>query len=166
VKLLKKKDYFEEKKLFLFLIKFFVIFFVLSTLIGLVDLSFFTNYLTILVAKLANANFVGNVIFVGKASFIVSNYCTGLMSASILAAIIFALRKPELKKKILLFAFGLCLLLVVNVPRLLLVVLAAQSGFDAELVHTITWFLMSALILIIWYYGTKRIAKKEVSSLI
>jgi exosortase/archaeosortase family protein len=163
---LNKRKYFGEKKLFLFLIKFFIIFFILSTLVGFVDLSFFTNYLTFLVGKMAGAVFVGNVIFVEEASFVVSNYCTGLMSASILAAIIFALKKPELREKIILFLFGLCLLLVINVPRLLLVVVAAQSGFDAELVHSITWFIMSALILAIWYYGTKTLAKKEFSGLL
>jgi hypothetical protein len=49
----------------------------------------------------------------------------------------------------------------------MLVLYAAQKGFDAELVHMATWFLMSAIVLVIWYYGTKKLAGiKEFSDLL
>jgi hypothetical protein len=49
----------------------------------------------------------------------------------------------------------------------MLVLWAALVGVDAEAVHVFTWYLMSALILLIWYYGTKKVSKiKDFSELI
>ena len=48
----------------------------------------------------------------------------------------------------------------------MLVLVTAKLGFDADLVHTITWFIMSAFVLVIWYYGNKSIGVKDFSKLI
>jgi exosortase/archaeosortase family protein len=155
-----------NKTIILFLIKFFIIYFVLSTIISLLDLSFFTNYLAMLTASILGLEFIGNIVFVDGSRFIITNYCTGLMSGAILASIIFALKRPEIKQKLLLFLFGFCLLLVINVPRLLLVLASAKAGFDAELIHTITWFVMSVIILVVWYFGTKSITGNDFKHLL
>lgn len=156
-----------NKKLFLFVVKFFVIYLVLSTLVGLVDLSFLTNGITKISAEYLGLTYSESKIFVNSGEFIVGNSCTGLVSASILIAIIFALKKPSDKKKVLLAALGTLILLIMNIPRVMLVLFAAQIGFDPELVHMLTWFLMSAIILIVWYYGLKEITKvKDLSELV
>jgi exosortase/archaeosortase family protein len=149
----------KNTKISLFLIKFFAIFFILTTLVELLDLLFFTEWLAFISAMPFKVNVVSNLVFVNGENFLVTNSCTGLVSASILAAIIFSLKKPLIKQKILLFLFGMGILLVLNIPRLMLVLWSASVGLDAELVHIITWFFMSIFILIIWYFGTKRIAK-------
>lgn len=141
----------------LFVLKFFIIFFAISTLIELADLSFLTNALAKLTASALGLSANGSVVFVGGSTFVVTNACTGLMSAAILAAIIFSLKKPTLSKKVFFFITGLIMLMIVNVPRVMLVLWAAKAGFDAELVHVITWFIMSAVVLLLWYYGTKRL---------
>ncbi|MFA6268381.1 MAG: hypothetical protein WCW13_06670 [archaeon] len=151
----------DTKKIVFFLIKFTIIFLVLTIIIENADLSFLTQFIASLVAPVLGLTNTANIIGVGGLNFLITNSCTGLVSASILASVIFALKKPSLLKKAGLFTAGLVLLLIINIPRIMLVLFAAQIGFDSELVHEITWFLMSALILIIWYYGTKRILKKE-----
>jgi exosortase/archaeosortase family protein len=119
-----------------------------------------------LTASILGLEFIGNIVFVDGSRFIITNYCTGLMSGAILASIIFALKRPEIKQKLLLFLFGFCLLLVINVPRLLLVLASAKAGFDAELIHTITWFVMSVIILVVWYFGTKSITGNDFKHLL
>ncbi len=146
-------------KMGLFLGKFFVIFAILTIIIELLDLSVFTSWLASICATPFGLEAQGNAIMINGQQFAVTNACTGLMSASILAAVIFALKKPEIEKKIVIFLAGLVVLLVANIPRIMLVLWTATVGLDAGLVHTLTWFLMSALILLLWYYGTKLYAK-------
>jgi len=151
-----------QKRLVVFLISFFLIYFILGEIINLLDLSFLTNALASFSASVVGGVALGNLVILGEGSkFVVSNMCTGLVSASILAAVVFSLRKPNMKKKVALFVLGTILLMLINIPRIILVLLAAKAGFDAEMVHMATWFLMSAAILLIWYVGTKAWAKVE-----
>ncbi len=159
---------FKKNKMLVFLIKFFAIFFVLSNLINILDLTFLLNIITKISANYLSLQFAGNQIFVNTSVFIVTNSCTGLVSTAILAAVIFALKKPKIRQKLKLFIFGTLLLLVINVPRIILILFVAKVGsIDPDLVHTLTWFLMSFLILIIWYFGTKSVTKiKDFSELL
>lgn len=149
----------KSAKLGFFLAKFFLIFVILTAIVEILDLSVLTEWLAIVSAIPLGMVVAGSLVFVDGQIFAVTNSCTGLISASILAAVIFSLRKPELKEKVLIFIAGLTILLIVNIPRLMLVLWSASVGMDANLVHVFTWYVMSALILLIWYYGTKRIAK-------
>ena len=156
-----------QKQLLLFAVKFFSIFVVLNVLIELADLSFLTGWLASVVGWILGVATASNILLINSSQFVVTNSCTGLVSASILASIVFALRLPSLKKKIGVFVLGLVVLMLINVPRVALVVLAAKRGFDVELVHELTWGLMSAIVLLIWYYGTKKITRvKEFSELL
>lgn len=156
-----------RKKMVLFAIKFFAIFAILNFLIEIADMSFLTSSITQIAATILGLEYLLNVVYVNNSLFIVSNLCTGLVSASILAAIIFSLNKPELSKKVTLFLAGLAILLVVNVPRIIFVLFVAKYGFDAEIVHELTWFVMSGIVLLIWYFGSKRLLKiKEISELL
>jgi exosortase/archaeosortase family protein len=101
-----------------------------------------------------------NTIRVGGSSFLINESCTGLVSIMILASTIFALRKPGLNKKIRMFFAGSIALFFLNIARVSLVLLVAlQSIQAAELTHVISWFLMSAAIIALWYYSTKRMVK-------
>lgn len=101
-----------------------------------------------------------NVIFAGK-NFIITNICTGLTTVSILAATIFSMRKPQLKNKVVLFLFGSIIILLVNIPRIILVIYSHLYGFDSELVHVLTWFVMSGVVLFIVIIGLRNYYKKE-----
>jgi len=145
----------KKESIILFLLKFCVIFFGLAFLINYVDLSFFNNYAASVSSSLVGLENQGNAVIVDEKVFFVTNNCLGLLTASILAALIFSFNEPDLKKKFVLFALGTAIILVANIFRLSLVLFSATIGFDAELVHTLTWFLMSAIVLVIWYYGSK-----------
>ncbi|MBS3059633.1 MAG: hypothetical protein J4224_04380, partial [Candidatus Diapherotrites archaeon] len=66
-----------------------------------------------------------------------------------------------LKSKTATLAIGVIFLLAANYVRVYFVLLSAIAfgGRAAEAVHIITWFLTAALVIVVWYYGTKRIAK-------
>ena len=160
----KNKDY--NSSIGRFLIKFFVIFGITNILIEFFNLDALNKLIANITAGALGLAVSKVTIFAGTHAFVITNSCTGLVSASILGAIIFALRKPSFATKLTLFIWGAIALLLLNIPRIMIVLLAAQAGFDAELVHEATWFVMSALVLAIWYFGTKRITKiKDFSEL-
>jgi exosortase/archaeosortase family protein len=138
-----------------FLIKFFIIFFVLQTIIISLDLSFINYFITFISASYLNLPFLNNIIFVNGVMFKVTNSCTGLISSALLAAIIFSQKKSLEFRKIKYFVFGVLFLLIINVPRIMLVLLFAIIGQDANFVHALTWFFMSFIALFVWYLSEK-----------
>lgn len=152
---------YKNKPILIFLIKFFAIFFTLEIVITQIDLSFLTNFIAMLVATFFNLPYQNNTIFLNDVSFIVTNSCTGLVSLAILIAITLPLKQMELKKRGLVVLLGALFLLTLNIPRIGLVIYSGLIGFNAGFVHEITWFLMSGIILIIWFFGVKLIQKEN-----
>jgi len=153
----KNKDSDETRlNIILFSLKFFLIYFIAHVLILLPDLSAVNELVAGVVASFFLLETKGAFIIVNNSLFEVTNSCLGLVSAGILAAAIFSLKKPELKKKLALFALGAVILFLINIPRLMLVIYSGLIGFDAELVHEMTWFIMSFFVLAIWFIGLKK----------
>lgn len=152
-----------EKKLWFFLLKFFAIFGVLYALLFFAPIKPLEYFLTGVEAKALNLPFDGNKIFVKNGLFEIGESCTGLVSGIILAAIVFSLRKPGFKTKFLLFFAGFSVLFLSNFLRLYIVLwFGSAYGIElAELVHVFTWFATSALIILLWYFLTKKMAKVE-----
>lgn len=88
-------------------------------------------------------------------SFLISEQCTGLVSAITLTALIWAGRKPSIRKKIILNAGGLLILLIINLVRIYAVIQVGQSsGMEmAELAHQTSWYAMTIIIIGLWYVG-------------
>ncbi len=163
-----KAKQFREKAL-VFLVKFFVVYAALQILIVLLPLGFLENGIALLEANALGLQAEGNTIFLDSNAFQIVPNCTGLAGISVLASIIFALRRPELKKKVLLLAFGALALFPLNLLRLYIVLLAAISfGPEmAEGLHVASWFAVSAAIILLWYWLTKKVARaKDFSSLL
>ena len=147
----------------LFLIKFSIIFIILTTLIELIDLSFVQNFIAQICANFSGLTFSGINIFLSNGSFVITKFCTGFLSMAILASIIFSLSKPQIEKKIKIFLIGAVALFLLNVVRIIFV-LEIGKNFGvraAEFFHIISWFSTAALIIIAWYYFTKKITKIE-----
>ncbi len=165
---MEEKNEFSRKALF-FLLKFFAIYAVLQLLILNAPIESLKEWIAFIEAQGLGLESVGNrVLFQGHGFEIVAN-CTGLMGISVLAAIVFALRKPDLKRKAVLFAFGAMVLFPLNLVRVYFVIWAALSfGIQfSEAIHVLTWFLSAGLILGLWYYLTKKVASvKDFSSLL
>ena len=162
----KKKQILTNFDLLIFSIKFFLIFFTLSFIIEFLDLSIMSNFLTIIVSSILNLPFLDNQIFLNEKIFVISNACLGFSTISILFALIFSLKKPELIKKMSLFIFGAGFIFLINIPRLVVVVFSEIIGFDPDLVHTLTWFFMSLVVLVIFLLATKYYYKKELNELV
>ncbi len=158
-----------EKKAAVFLIKFFLIYGILQAVILTAPLDPLENAIASLEATALGLRAEGSVIGFNSHGFEIVPNCTGLMSISVLAAVIFSLKKPSLKKKLGLLAVGTAILFPANLLRVYLVLLAAIS-FDPGIggsLHITTWFITSAIIVAVWYLLTKRVAGvKQFSELI
>ncbi|MCX6801604.1 MAG: exosortase/archaeosortase family protein [Candidatus Diapherotrites archaeon] len=158
-----------DRKSALFLAKFFVIFSVLYCILWFAEIQPLNEWIAGIESWALSIERNGSTLAAGDSNFTITNYCTGLVSASILAAIVFSLRKPPLEQKIRIFMLGAAALFFINLGRVYFVLLAgiAFGGNTAETLHTISWFVMSGFIILLWYYLTKRLAKiKEFSELL
>lgn len=146
-----------------FLIKFFVIFFALYSLLFAAPTAPLENGIAGFEAKLLGIEARENALLFDSSALVVTESCTGMLSAITLAAVVFSLKKPCLKKKVTLFAAGAIALLSVNLLRVYAVVAIAMRGNiqNAETMHVLSWFAMAALILLLWFYLTKKVAKVE-----
>jgi len=112
------------------------------------------------VASLFGLSASGFRVSVSSGTFVVTESCTGLVSAIILASVVFSLRRPGMKKKLPLFFAGAAILFAVNFARLAMVVWAGiVFGVEtAEALHTVSWLAMSGAIIGVWFLLTKRFA--------
>lgn len=155
MKIIKSKEFF-------FIIKFFVIFGILSLILEIIQFTWLQEFLATIIGNALNLKVIGTQIITKASIFNINNFCTGLMSASIYLSIVFAFRKPELKIKALIAVTGILLLFLVNILRVYFVIFVGINSFQlAEILHILTWFIMSGAIITFWYWLTKKITKKE-----
>ena len=148
-----------QRKELVFLLKFFAIFAFAEAFIFLLDFSALENFIASSSAYWLGLASSGNLVFVPDGIFEINPQCLGLVSGSVLAAIIFSLKKPEILEKTVIFLCGFALLLVLNYLRILLVILSGKTfGIEAGgIVHIASWFTTAALVLGLWYYFTKKL---------
>lgn len=147
-------------KEFAFFAKFFAVFFALELAIHIIPLKWLEVFIASTQAGMLRLESAGSLIFVEGGTFEITPSCTGLVSAGVLAALVFSLKKPGMREKIIVFASGTALLLIVNYFRVLAVVWSGTffgAGF-AEMLHMVSWFATSAAILGAWYFFTKKIS--------
>lgn len=152
-----------RKRQLFFLAKFFAIFVFLHALLYLFPPVFMQEAVAALEADWLGLPREGHLLFVDSQAFAITASCTGLVAGFILAAIVFALKKPGLKEKTAIAVLGLAALLLANLARVYLVLLAALAyGVRwAEAMHFFSWFVMAGLVIAIWYYGASRAYKKK-----
>lgn len=164
---MRKKEF--RKKAAVFLIKFFLIYAVLQALLFVFPIMPLLEFIAGTEASWLGLQSQGNIVMANSHGFEIAENCSGLVSVSVLAAIVFSLSRPELHRKILLFAAGALFLFPLNLLRVYFVLLAAVKigpGI-AEALHVATWFVTSAAIIAVWYFLTKRISKaKDFSELL
>ena len=148
------------RKEIVFLAKFFLIYALLQALIQFSPLYPLEKFIAGIEANAAGLESSGNAIRTINGDFAINASCTGLVSAGVLAAIIFSLRKPGLKTKLLLLAAGAIALFLLNLARVYVVVLVAVNYGTgaAEFAHVTSWFATAAFILAAWILGIKKIA--------
>jgi len=158
-----------HKRELIFLIKFFLIYGVLQAIIQIAPMGFVTEPIASFEAALFGLESEHNSIIAGPATFVINNSCTGFVSVSVLAAIVFSFRRPKLKKKLAVFIPCAIALFIINLLRVYIVLFFGimVSYQLAEPVHVASWFLMSGAIIALWYEGTRRLAGiKDLSQLL
>ncbi len=143
-----------------FIIKFTIIFVALETIIFFSDLSALQGFFAAALANFFGLKHEGTLIFVNGGAFEIVPSCIGTVSASILAGIVFGLKKPEIGKKILIFLLGVALLAAMNYFRVLFVIWTGiEFGLGiADAVHVLTWLFTTVLIIGTWFVFTKKIS--------
>lgn len=146
-----------------FLFRFFMIFAASQLFLEFVSIIPIQQLLTQLVGGLLYLPVNGIYLPLSSiAVFEVTAFCTGLTSAAMLLGLLFGFAFPPLPQKIKLAVAGILLIFLVNVFRVAFVVYVGVQTQDVGLVealHTLTWFIMSGLVLGMWYWGMKRITK-------
>lgn len=140
----------------IFLAKFFLIYAVLYLLLLTVHAEPLQYFIASVESQWTGLEQDGLTIWVSEGnSFFISEQCTGLVSAITLTALLWAGRKPNWKKKLILNLAGLIFLLLVNVLRIYFVIHIGQTtGMpEAEVAHQISWYAMTAIIIALWYMG-------------
>ena len=142
-----------------FLAKFFAIFLLLQALVLIAPLEPIETAIAGFEAGVLGLQNTGNLIVTGNGNFEIAASCTGLVSAAVLAAVVFSLRKPGMRKKLAVFGAGTLLLLGFNLVRVYFVLWSARFGIGtAELLHIASWYATSAVVIGAWFYLTKKIA--------
>lgn len=155
-----------NKELAFFILKFFLIFFIIEFIVLNINIYFFNSFLAFINGSYLGLFVQGNVILLNNTKFVIDNSCTGLVSVAMLVGLTLPL-KVLLKKKLNFLFFGALLLLVINFFRIFFLLILARIGFDADLIHTLTWFVMSGIVIAMWYFFIKIILKaKNFSELI
>jgi exosortase/archaeosortase family protein len=156
-----------QKKYFIFIIKFLIIFIVLNLILSLgfivnslTDLFIFLIKPITLFFKEGVIEIIGNAIVVNNSVLIVDKQCTGIAMYSLFAAFAIAY-KAETKTKLKGLAIGVGMLILLNLIRLIIIVIAAYFSKTAlNFVHDLLWpatfFIFT---LIVGYYYIKRCSK-------
>ncbi len=143
-----------------FLAKFFAIFSLLEAAVNWAGFSGLQEFIASSTGAALGLRTLGNLVFLdGAGIFEINPSCTGLVSSSILFAIVFSLRRPQLWKKAAIFLCGSALLLALNYFRVLAVLWAGREfgAAAADAVHVASWFSTTLFVLALWYYFTKKI---------
>ena len=148
------------KRELIFLAKFFLIYGISQAVIQVAPMSFVTEPIASFEASLLGLKNEQNSIIAEPATFVINNSCTGFVSISVLAAIVFSFRRPKLRKKLAVFVPCAVALFFVNLLRVYIVLFfGVMVSYElAEPVHIASWFLMSGAIIALWYEATKRFA--------
>ena len=142
-----------------FLAKFFAIFLALEAIVNILDFSALQEFIAKSLAAVLDLRSSHSTVFVQGGSFEINASCTGLVSSSVLAAVVFSLKKPDIRSKAIIFISGSLLLLLLNYLRVLVVLWAGKEfgTAAAEALHIASWFTTTAFVLGLWYYFTKKV---------
>ncbi len=150
-----------NKKEIKFITKFFILFLIGTTFLYFANIEFFNNELASFIGTNSGLKFKNNSLFSQNTKFIITNECNGFFSVIILGSIIYSLKKPNFKKKTTLFLAGSLFIIPLNIIRLYFVILGNEIlGFQiANTLHVFSWFLTPIIVLMFWYFLTKKSLK-------
>jgi len=156
-----KSIVYKHKKSIVFALKFFAIFSIAQSIIFFAPMNALTNFIAQIEANALGFEALNDSIIAADSVYVITNSCTGLVSWSILGAIIFSLKKPGFLKKALMTFLGGITLFILNLARVAMVIIAGATFNSniAEIAHVISWFVMSGFVIGLWFILTKKATK-------
>lgn len=137
----------------MFIIRFFSIFILVELLLTLAPPLAYQEWLAATLGNILTLPVNGTLLSVEGIRFEISAFCTGLTTWGLFLGLLYGFPFPRGGKKVLYAATGLVLIVFINFFRLLAIVYVGKT-VDAnavELLHTLTWFAMSAAVMGMWY---------------
>ncbi len=136
-----------------FLFRFFAVFALVEVFLTIFPPIHYQQWLASSVAGVLGLSSQGIFIYVNGFAFEISAFCTGLSTWGLWLGLLYGFSFPRGVKKIKYALFGLGGIILVNFFRLVGIVYAGThySFVAVDTLHTLTWFIMSALVLGAWY---------------
>ena len=147
------KSIFTQPALQRFLLRFFTVFILVELFLTLFPPIHYQAWLAQIIGNVLGLSTSGVFISVKEIQFEISAFCTGLTTWGLWLGLVYGFSFPRGMKKIKYALLGLVAISIVNFFRLLAIVYVGNvSSFLAvDGLHTLTWFIMSALVLGAWY---------------
>ncbi len=147
-------SFWKKKPIQRFLICFIIIFASVETLLYFFPPLFYQEWLAAWTAQQLSLPWNGISIDVNGVAFLVTSFCTGLTTWGLWLGLLWGFAFPKRDDKISYSILGLIGILIINSLRILLIVFVGkQWGVPAaDALHTLTWFVLSAIVFGTWYY--------------
>ncbi len=148
-----KKTFIQNKRVRRFLIRFFLVFALVEVFLTIAPPLAFQMWLADALGSVLHIPTDGIFLFVNGIAFEISAFCTGLTTWGLWLGLLYGFSYPRGMDKLKYALLGLIGIIFVNYFRLLVIVyLGKVSSFAAvDGLHTLTWFIMSALVMGAWF---------------
>jgi exosortase/archaeosortase family protein len=149
---------FRNKKFQHFVLVFLGIFVLFQVLAVVTPLHGLQNFMASVIGNIYSIPVRGDTLLLQPVPFVITPLCTGITSISIWLGLLFGFRLPPLKEKWALAIWGSAIILLINFIRVQLIVYAGTLYYvdQVEMAHTISWFVLSAIIVVGWGYFMRR----------
>lgn len=137
-----------------FLFRFFAIFLLVEVFLSIFPPVFFQEWLARVIGNILSIQTQGVFLTVNAVRFEISAFCTGLSTIGLWLGLVYGFPFPPAREKMRYALMGGGIILLANVMRLVgIVYVGMVSSFEnVDALHTLTWFIMSALVCGMWYY--------------
>lgn len=141
-----------------FIIRFTVLFVGMELLLILFPPIGYQQWIATQIGNLLHVPVDQTFLRVGGSFFEISAFCSGFTTFALFAGLVLGFSIPSIERKIGLLLSGGLFILVLNFIRIYLVVWIGEhySIGAAETFHMITWFVLSALVMILWFILMKK----------
>lgn len=141
-----------------FVLRFLIIFTLVETFLYYFPPLFYQEWLAAQTAQLLNLEWKGISILVHGSVFTITSFCTGLTTWGVWLGLVGGFSLPAWNEKIRLAILGLGGVLILNTIRIIGIVYAGKlwGVGAADALHTLTWFILSLLVLGTWITVMKK----------
>ncbi|MBM3282399.1 MAG: exosortase/archaeosortase family protein [Candidatus Diapherotrites archaeon] len=147
-----EKNFLTQSTIQRFVFRFFIIFGLVEFVTYYFPPLTYQEWLAALLGNGLNVSVNETLLFVNGIVFEITPFCTGLSTWGLLLGLIYGFDVLSARKKILYALAGWVIIFGINILRLLAIVYVGKTyHVDAvDTLHTLTWFVMSAIVLWLW----------------